>query len=114
MPWFYAASDCLLMTSDLEGSPNCVMEALACGVPVVGVLVGNVSEMIDTPERGRIVPRDPHLLANAVEDVLRSRAPVRGCLLPERLRASNVAKRLVEIYRSISLAQPAVVMSGSN
>ncbi len=51
MPWYYGAADCLLMTSDLEGSPNCVKEALACGVPVVSVPVGSVPELIDTPAR---------------------------------------------------------------
>src|SRR5439155_21708456 len=97
MPWFYAASDCLLMTSDLEGSPNCVMEALACGVPVVGVPVGNVAEMIDTPQRGRIAPRDPDLLADAIEEVWRSQSLARSSLLPEALRASSVVRRLLAI-----------------
>jgi glycosyltransferase involved in cell wall biosynthesis len=101
MPWYYCASDCVLMTSDLEGSPNSVKEALACGVPVVGVPVGNVPELIDTAERGRIAPRDPERLADAVEEVLNSRSSTRHSLLPEALRASSVARRLIGIYQRI-------------
>jgi glycosyltransferase involved in cell wall biosynthesis len=101
MPWYYCASDCLLMTSDLEGSPNSVKEALACGVPVVGVPVGNVPELIDTAERGRIAPRDPERLADAVDDVLHSRSSARPSLLPEALRASSVARRLIGIYQRV-------------
>ncbi len=99
MPWYYRASDCLLMTSDLEGSPNAVKEALACGVPVVSVPVGNVPDLIDSPERGRVASRDPALLADAVEEVLRSQSSARYSLLPQRLQASSVARRLVEIYQ---------------
>ena len=47
MPWYYAAADVLLMTSDYEGSPTCVKEALACGTPVVSVPVGDVQEVLD-------------------------------------------------------------------
>lgn len=108
MPWYYRASDCLLMTSDLEGSPNAVKEALACGVPVVSVPVGNVPELIDAPERGCIAPRDPELLADAVEQVLRSRSSARSSLLPEALLASSVARRLIGIYQRVCVQQHAV------
>ena len=42
-----SSADCLLMTSISEGSPQVVKEALSCGLPVVSVPVGNVSEMIE-------------------------------------------------------------------
>jgi glycosyltransferase involved in cell wall biosynthesis len=101
MPWYYGAADCLLMTSDLEGSPNCVKEALACGVPVVSVPVGSVPELIDTPTRGRVVARDPAQLADAVDAVVRSQPPTRPSLLPDALRAASVAQRLLGIYARV-------------
>ncbi len=107
MPWYYGAADCLLMTSDLEGSPNCVKEALACGVPVVSVPVGSVPELIDTPARGRVVPRDPTQLADAVEAVLRAQPPTRHSLLPDALRAASVAQRVLGVYRRV-LERPVV------
>lgn len=39
--------DCLLMTSKSEGSPQVIKEALACGLPVVSVPVGDVIFMLD-------------------------------------------------------------------
>jgi glycosyltransferase involved in cell wall biosynthesis len=38
----YSAADVLLLTSTREGWPNVVLEALACGTPVVAFDVGAV------------------------------------------------------------------------
>ena len=98
--WHYRAADALLMTSDLEGSPTCVKEALSCGTPVVSVAVGDVPDVVTTPEQGVIVERTPAALASGVETVV-DRAPrERFSLLPSHLRASAVAGRLIDIYRS--------------
>jgi glycosyltransferase involved in cell wall biosynthesis len=97
MPSYYQACDCLLMTSDTEGSPNCVKEALACGTPVVSVPVGDVPEIVTRPEQGRIVERTPAALAEGIEAMLQS-PRARHSLLPERLHASQVTARLIEIY----------------
>jgi glycosyltransferase involved in cell wall biosynthesis len=99
--WCYRAADVLLMTSDLEGSPNCVKEALSCGTPVVSVAVGDVPELLTTPERGTIASRTPAALAAGVERVVTCAPSVRHSLLPDHLRGSVVATRLVEIYRSV-------------
>ncbi|MEO7993586.1 MAG: glycosyltransferase [bacterium] len=98
MRWYYQAADVLLMTSDFEGSPNCVKEALACGVPVVSVAVGDVPQVVTKPEQGSIVDRDPAALAQGVQRILRLRPDRRHSLLPHALRASTVAQRLIAIY----------------
>ena len=99
--WYYRAADALLMTSDLEGSPNCVKEALSCGTPVVSVPVGDVPDLLTTPDRGVIVERSPEALATGVERVIGRASGERHSLLPDHLRASSVAQRLVEVYRSV-------------
>jgi glycosyltransferase involved in cell wall biosynthesis len=76
MPIAYAAADALLLTSLDEGSPNCVKEALACGVPVVSVDVGDVRTMISGLSNCRIAPADPDALACALKTVT---ADGRGC-----------------------------------
>jgi glycosyltransferase involved in cell wall biosynthesis len=118
MPWYYRASDCLLMTSDLEGSPNCVKEALACGTPIVSVPVGDVPQVVDSAERGRITDRNPAALADAVADLLGT-GPVAldtvpPSLLPPRLRSGAVAMQLREIYAGVlAQRQRAVSPAGS-
>lgn len=102
MPRYYRAADCLLMTSDFEGSPNCVKEALSCGTPVVSVPVGDVPELMERPEMGEIVERTPAAVAAGVERVMARRQDTTVSLLPHRFRASSVAARLVEIYRSLA------------
>ncbi len=59
VPVLLNASDCLLMTSDFEGSPNIVREALACNVPVVSVDVGDVRLWLADLEGTSLVSRDP-------------------------------------------------------
>jgi teichuronic acid biosynthesis glycosyltransferase TuaC len=100
MPMHYHASDCLLMTSDREGAPNCVKESLACGVPVVGVPVGDLPELIDGPALGRIVSRDPEQLAHAVA-ALEPAPDIRPSLLPERFDDAAIALRLLRLYSEV-------------
>ena len=42
----YAEADLLMLTSEREGTPNVIMEAMACGLPVVATAVGDVPELV--------------------------------------------------------------------
>lgn len=78
VPTMMNASDCLLCTSDFEGSPNIVKEAMACGVPIVSVPVGDVPERLRDVTHSHIVPRDPQKLGDALLAVLRTRPRTNG------------------------------------
>ena len=56
MPPVYAALDVLALTSDNEGTPVAVIEAMAAGVPVVATAVGGVPDVIRQGETGWLVP----------------------------------------------------------
>jgi len=51
---FYQAADVLALTSDFEGMPMGVLEALACGLPVVTTRVGEVARVVTCGTTGEI------------------------------------------------------------
>ena len=66
-----AAADLLIQTSDHEGLPNAVMEAMATSVPVVVTAAGGTEELIADGASGLIVPvGDEAALAAAAGKVL--------------------------------------------
>lgn len=50
--------DVLIVPSKLDGRPNIIMEANACGVPVIAAPVGGIPEMIEEGRNGFLVKPD--------------------------------------------------------
>jgi glycosyltransferase involved in cell wall biosynthesis len=54
-----------------EGSPNALLEAMACGLPVVATRVGGVPEIATDGATALLVPpKDPLSLARAIDRLL--------------------------------------------
>ncbi|SEQ94083.1 glycosyltransferase [Sphingobium sp. YR768] len=84
LPRIFAAADVMALPSESEGLANAWVEALACGTPIVISDVGGARELLDRPEAGRIVDRDPEAIADAIRAILDnppSQATVRGSAL---------------------------------
>jgi glycosyltransferase involved in cell wall biosynthesis len=67
---WYAASNLFCLPSYSEGCPNVIIEALACGRPVVATNVGGIPELMDARCGILIPPRDASALADALAKTL--------------------------------------------
>ena len=87
-------SDVFVLSSDSEGLPLSILEAMAVGLPVVASGVGGVPELLG--DAGILVPpRDEEAMAGAVRSLLAD---------PDRRRALGAAAR-ARVEGSFSLAQ---------
>lgn len=66
LPRIYADADLLVLSSDNEGTPVAVIEALVSGVPVVATDVGGVRDILSHPSLGTVVAASAEALADAM------------------------------------------------
>lgn len=67
---FIPYADLFMLPSDYEGLPLSVIEALACGVPVVASAVGGVPELLDG-SNGMAVENEASVMARAVRNIMK-------------------------------------------
>lgn len=107
VPWYHAA-DLVVLTSDSEGTPVSLIEAAACGLPVVSTDVGGVRDVVVDGATGLIVPAaDADALAAAIRALLAdpARAAQFGAAgrvqVAERFSADAMARRHEALYRRL-------------
>ena len=105
VPDYLNASDCLLFTSDWEGSPNIVKEAMACNLPVVSVDVGDVRELFGAVEGLVVADRTPSALGRALTSVLCRRQRSNGSVVvTKQLSTVRIAHRIATVYEDVLAA----------
>jgi glycosyltransferase involved in cell wall biosynthesis len=68
MPWYYSAADVMLSVKTADSCPNCMLEAMACGIPVVMSDTSQNREWIEPGKDGFLCePRDVRCLSGALE-----------------------------------------------
>ena len=104
VPYYFNAASLHLLTSDFEGSPNSVKEAMACNIPVVSTDVGNVSELLEGVN-GSFVSKtsEPEELAFLAYQALTFKGEInsREKLIEKKLDTESVAKNIISIYKKI-------------
>ncbi|HKD08438.1 MAG TPA: glycosyltransferase [Bryobacteraceae bacterium] len=104
---FYGIADLAVLSSLSEGSPNALLEALACGVPAVATRVGGIPEIVRDGETALLVPPgDVSAMTSAMlrllgDEAFSSAFAERGrVLITERHSPEARVRKLCEIYRS--------------
>ncbi len=101
LPALYTAADALVLASSREGWANVLLEAMACGTPVVASPIPGNPEVVRSREAGVIAPANtPEGIAEAVRDLLASppdRAATRA--YAERFGWAPTSAGQLEVFR---------------
>ncbi|WP_025743574.1 glycosyltransferase family 4 protein [Aquimarina pacifica] len=99
MPYYFNASDVILLTSLWEGSPNVIKEAMACNCKIVAVDVGDIKNTIGKTSGCFITDFDAHEIANSLQHALHDDPKyTSGRNQIAHLDANIIAKKLTNLY----------------
>ncbi len=108
LSWVYSAADVFVLPSLQDNLPNTGLEALSCGVPIVGFDVGGIPEIVREGETGLLVPaKDVAGLRAAITSVVENKdARVRMSEAGRRYAVANYgleiqARRYLELYTEL-------------
>jgi len=101
MPDYYRAADCLLLTSDWEGSPTVVKEALCCDLPVVAVDAGDAWRWLRLAPGCQPVARDVAAIAAGLRAVLQGSGRVDGAAVRAAVDWRRIARDVIAVYRDV-------------
>jgi glycosyltransferase involved in cell wall biosynthesis len=118
MAALYRSADVVLNPSRVDNMPNSILEALACGVPVVSTDAGGIPYVVQHGRTAWLVgPGDEAAMAEAAAHLLREPARARelaqaGLAEVQRYSWPNVRGVLIDLYRQVlprqSMQAPAV------
>lgn len=102
IPLLMNASDCILLTSLWEGSPNVVKEAMACSRPIVSTKVGDVEELLKDTPLTFSVPYNADKIAESIFEIFSSGNKMTiGREKIAHLSEEKVAEKLIQEYKKI-------------
>jgi glycosyltransferase involved in cell wall biosynthesis len=115
---WYDAADVYLNASNIDNMPNSIIEAFACGLPVVTSRAGGIPYLVDHERNGLLVDCDDHeaLAAAAMrlldDQELAQRVIDQGLAdVEHRYTWAVVAEQWVSLYRRLAGAVPALPRS---
>ncbi len=106
MPALYAAADALVLASSHEGWANVLLEAMACGTPVIASRAGSAPELVVEPAAGHLLPeRSATAIAQTARSLL-AMPPLRAATrrFAERFSWNETTRGQIALFRTI-LAQ---------
>jgi teichuronic acid biosynthesis glycosyltransferase TuaC len=103
VPLCMSAADVMVLTSEAEGSPTTVKEALACGLPIVAVDVGDVRELISGVDGCWICPATADEIAEGILRALEFGRRTGGRERALQMSSEVTSKRLTSLYEELLL-----------
>jgi glycosyltransferase involved in cell wall biosynthesis len=105
VPLHVAACDVILCTSQSEGWPNCIKEAMACGIPFVSTDVSDLKEISQLAPNCKVCSERAADLANALIEILNtpSNRAKDGLIIRSAVESMSTkvsSKMLADIYKT--------------
>jgi glycosyltransferase involved in cell wall biosynthesis len=102
----YRAASCLLHTAENATANNALLEAMACGIPIIAETVGGIPEYVNSHCATLTAPGDESALAAAIRSLASSPAKQASMSIAARSRAEEldwktVATQMMTLYRSL-------------
>ena len=102
------ALPCVIATGgDRDGIPTVLLEAMACGLPVVSTNVSGIPELVESGRDGLLIhPRNPHALADALEylllngDLRKTLGAAASTKVRERFSVDRSVTALLELFQA--------------
>jgi glycosyltransferase involved in cell wall biosynthesis len=107
IPEYLQAADLFVFPTENDAFPSSLVEAMACGLPVVATPVGAIKTIIEHQNTGLVVqPRDHDQLYDAIEALVVDRALARRVgragrqAVEERYSAGSMLKKYLSLFES--------------
>jgi D-inositol-3-phosphate glycosyltransferase len=107
LPYYYSASEMVVMPSHYESFGMVALESMACGTPVIASQVGGLVHLVEDGVTGYHVPvEDPLALSKRIQGLLedkalRYRMGHDAFAFAKKYSWENITDRMVDLYREM-------------
>jgi len=108
LPELLQQASVLVLPSRYENFPLSLLEAMACGVPVVATRVGGIPELVEDGQTGLLVPpEDPEALGEAIRRILDDPGLASGlaraarAVVESRFTWESVGRQIISMYEEV-------------
>jgi glycosyltransferase involved in cell wall biosynthesis len=107
---YFQAADCGVITTMFEAQPYALLEAMACGCPMIGTMADGVAETIEDGHTGlRVRVADPEALAQAIQRLLsdtplcQSMSQAAQAKVKREYDLADIIDRQIEVVRQLTI-----------
>lgn len=107
LPYYYSASEIVVMPSHYESFGMVALEAMACGTPVVASQVGGLAFLVRDGETGYVVPgNDVQMLAKRLVELikdkdLRNKLGNKSAEYAQLYAWEIISEKMIEVYNQV-------------